>query len=120
MTKQEKIKLNAKKDLNKTIPIDKVWDTVVDYFNIDPDLLRSKTNRREIIVPRHVFFYLCKKYTNATLSHIGRYASNENFDFDHSTVHTAIKKINSIIDFQIDYRMPIECITEILDKTYKQ
>ena len=120
MTKTDKLKgINpmaypGMKDMNHTLPIDMVWKEILKHFKVKEKVLKSKSNKRECIVPRHVFFYLCKQFTTATLTQIAEYSSDDTFTFNHATVWHGINKTKKVMPFQPEYRNAVEKITEKL------
>lgn len=54
----------------------------------------QRTRRTSILEPRHVFYYLSKKYTNHSLAEIGKYAGG----YDHSTILNALARVRDMLD----------------------
>ena len=50
-----------------------ITEQVKKYFSYDLALLRSKDRSKAVSLARHVAMYLMKRYTNASLSEIGKY-----------------------------------------------
>jgi len=72
---------------------------VADYFSISANQLCAHTRKRDVVLPRSVAMYLCKKWTKQSLRTIG-------LDFggrDYSTVIHACKKIET--DLETDNRL---------------
>jgi len=76
------------------ITIDRIIDTVNEYFKINRDILFSSKKTREIVVARQMAMYLCKELTNAPLNSIGNAIGGKN----HATVLYAHKTIAGLRD----------------------
>lgn len=70
-----------------------IIQSVLDYFKLSFRELRRKDRSTNIKFPRQVVMYLLKKNTSMKLKNIGAI-----FDFDHSTVIHAVKKIQDLMD----------------------
>jgi chromosomal replication initiator protein len=82
----------------RVISIDKIIDTVTDYFKIKVVDIKGKTRLREVVLPRQIAMYLAKEYTALSLKGIGYHFGGR----DHSTVIHAIQTVNDLIDFDRD------------------
>ncbi|MFM9076182.1 MAG: chromosomal replication initiator protein DnaA, partial [Bacteroidota bacterium] len=72
---------NIVKEIQSDVSVDFIQKTVADYFRTDPEMMKSKVKKREIVIPRQVAMYFSKRFTQLTLQLIG-----ENFGGrDHST-----------------------------------
>lgn len=69
---------NAKKE----ITLELIINTVADHYDISPEEMLSKKRNKELVVPRQIAMYLCRKMTNASLKSIAT-ALNRG---DHTTV----------------------------------
>ena len=70
-------------DLNRVITYKKVIDTVCEHYNVSPAELSSKKRNAEIVLPRKIAMYLCRKYVpNNSYKEIGRMLGGR----DHTTV----------------------------------
>lgn len=72
-----------------TLTLDKIQNIVADYFGISPDILRSKSRKKEFVLARQIAMYFCKKLTNASLKTIGLSFGGR----DHTTVIHAIQSV---------------------------
>lgn len=82
------------KNVKKEISIDIIQRAVSDYFNIDIDVLRSKSRKREIAQARQLAMFFAKKYTKNSLASIGAQIG----DRDHATVLHACKTVDNLIE----------------------
>lgn len=82
------------KNIDVEVNIDYIQKFVSNYFDTPVDLMKGKTRKREVVVPRQVSMYLTKEFTNMSLKSIGYHFGNR----DHSTVIHAIKTVNDMMD----------------------
>lgn len=78
----------------RNITIENIQKVVADYYNMKVADLKSKSNARNIAVPRQVAMYLCKNLTKASLPEIGREFGGKH----HSTVLHSISKITELYE----------------------
>jgi chromosomal replication initiator protein len=69
------------KSAEPSVTFDSIAGTVCDHFSLRPTDLRSKRRTRNVVVPRQLAMYLCRRLMHASFPHIG-----ELFGRDHSTV----------------------------------
>ncbi|PIE51761.1 chromosomal replication initiator protein DnaA [Candidatus Fermentibacteria bacterium] len=70
-----------------------ITSAVGEAFNINPELLKGKKRKREILIPRQLSMYLIREMTDLSLEDIGVF-----FGRDHSTVLNAIKRVTSMLE----------------------
>ena len=88
---------NVLKDVfnqTKVITVDKIQNTVSNFFNISLNEMLSQRRSRPLARPRQIAMYLAKKMTTRSLPEIGRRFANR----DHTTVIHAVKTISKISD----------------------
>jgi len=90
---QEALK-NIVEEEERAITIETIQKVVADFYNLKVADLKSKTNSRNIAVPRQIAMYLCKTLTKASLPEIGREFGGKH----HTTVLHSINKINDLYD----------------------
>jgi chromosomal replication initiator protein len=93
MLAQEALK-NIVEEEERAITIETIQKVVADFYNLKVADLKSKTNSRNIAVPRQIAMYLCKQLTKASLPEIGREFGGKH----HTTVLHSINKINDLYD----------------------
>ena len=71
-----------------------ILEVVCDQVNISPDDVCSKKRNAEIVLPRQIIMYLCRKYTDAPQIKIALLCGKK----DHTTVIHAEEKIKELID----------------------
>lgn len=52
--------------MNKTFTIEEILISVCDYYQIETSEILSENRKREASTARHLFYYLCREFTNAT------------------------------------------------------
>ena len=88
------------KNVKKEITIDYIQKVVSEYFQMDTQLLRSKTRKRHIVQARQLAMFFAKKYTKSSLANIGSEIGNR----DHATVLHACKTIDNLIETDKQFR----------------
>jgi len=90
---QEALK-NIVDEEERAITIETIQKVVADFYNLKVADLKSKSNSRNIAVPRQIAMYLCKTLTKASLPEIGREFGGKH----HTTVLHSINKISNLYD----------------------
>lgn len=78
----------------KPISIGDIQKIVADHFNINENLLRDKTRKQEVVIPRQISMYLVKELTNHSLKTTGLHFGGR----DHTTVIHAINTVNLLME----------------------
>ncbi len=76
----------------KIVTVDKIQNTVSNYFNISLTEMLSQRRSRPLARPRQIAMFLAKKLTTRSLPEIGRRFANR----DHTTVIHAVKTITKL------------------------
>ena len=92
------------KNNSREISIDYIQKVVCDYFDINIDLLNSKTRKREIVQARQLSMYFAKKLTKASLASIGLHCGNK----DHATVLHACRTVNNLVETDKQFKMYVD------------
>jgi chromosomal replication initiator protein len=74
--------------VRREVTIDLVQDLVGQYYQVSREDLLSRSRRRQIVQPRNLAMYLCRRHTRAPLEAIGRA-----FNRDHATVLYAVHAV---------------------------
>lgn len=85
----EKIIRKPKYDLT----LDYILKVVCGHFKMNPDVLNTKSRKREIVQARQLAMYFAKNLTNSSLAVIGSQIGNR----DHSTVLHACKTVADLL-----------------------
>jgi chromosomal replication initiator protein len=93
MLAQDAIRNIAEDDQPAGITIDQIQQAVAAHYRLRVDELTSKSNTRQIAVPRQVAMYLCKRLTKHSFPEIGREFGNKH----HTTVIHSVEKIEALV-----------------------
>lgn len=85
----KKVVSNAIKMQERLISIELIEEEVCKYFEIDPELINSKSKKQEIAQARQIAMYLSRKLTDKSYSNIGEVLGKR----DHATVLHACKTV---------------------------
>ena len=94
----------------KIISVDKIQNTVSNFFNIPIVEMLSQRRSRPLARPRQIAMYLAKKMTTRSLPEIGRRFSNR----DHTTVIHAVKTITRLSEKDEEMKKNIEQLRSLL------
>lgn len=94
----------------KQISVQSIQEVVCKYFDLDQSLIHSKSRKREIVQARQITMFLSKKYTDCSLSHIGKIVGKK----DHATVLHACKTIKDQMETDKTFRSSVEEIENLL------
>lgn len=83
-----------------------IIDQVASSYGVKPDMVRSKSKLQSLITPRNVCMYVLRQKFNMTYSQIGHFFSGR----DHSTVMSAIEKVEKMLKQDLDLKISIENI----------
>lgn len=89
-------------DMDPNIIIEQVCNS----YGVKVDMVKSKSKLKYLITPRNVCMYVLRNKFNMTYSQIGQLFSGR----DHSTVMSAIEKVEKVIKSDPDLNMTIENI----------
>jgi len=106
------VTLQMAKDILKNILIDKrrqvtieeIQKTTAHYYNIKISDLKSAKRLKALVLPRQVAMYLSRQLTAASYPEIGEKFGGK----DHSTIIHAIRKIERVMDEDMQIRTSIE------------
>jgi chromosomal replication initiator protein len=88
-----------------------VIELVAGSFKTTSEDMAGKSRRKEILVPRQLAMYLCRRYTDASLAEIGRALGR-----DHPSVRNAIAKVERAILEKAPLRYQVEELARQLDE----
>jgi chromosomal replication initiator protein len=88
--------------------------TVALFFGLAPDVLGARSRRKDVLVPRQLAMYLCRRYTSLSLAEIARA-----FERDHPAVANAIKVVERRILERAPLRYQVEELSARLDRLEK-
>ena len=96
----------------KTNTVEKIRDTVCDYFSLSVDAISTKSRKREVVQARQIAMYLSKQLTKNSLSSIGLAIGQR----DHATVLHACKIVTDLMDIDKNFRLNVNEIQEKLKR----
>jgi len=82
---------------------DSVIEVVASFFGVTRVAMASKSRRRDVLVPRQLAMYFCRRYTDESLAAIGQL-----FDRDHPAVSNAVKSVERRILERAPLRYQVE------------
>ncbi len=88
----------------KTLTVEKIRDTVCEYFNLTVDAISTRSRKLEVVQARQIAMYFSKTLTQSSLANIGLHIGKR----DHSTVLHACKKVEDMIETDKFFRKNIE------------
>ena len=94
----------------KIITVDKIQNTVSNFFNIQLTEMLSQRRSRPLARPRQIAMYLAKKMTTRSLPEIGRRFANR----DHTTVIHAVKTITRLSEKDDEMKRNVEQLRSLL------
>jgi chromosomal replication initiator protein len=85
--------------------------TVALFFGMAPEALAARSRRKDVLIPRQLAMYLCRRYTGLPLVEIARA-----FDRDHPAVSNAVKVVERRILERAPLRYQVEELSARLDR----
>jgi len=98
------------KNTKREVSIDYIQKVVSDYFQMDVEVLQSKTRKRHIVQARQLAMFFAKKFTKASLASIGSQIGKR----DHATVLHACKTVDNLSSTDKQFRKFVEDLTKKL------
>jgi chromosomal replication initiator protein len=89
-----------------TIPM--IQKVVADYYKIGIDDLKARSNMRQVLFPRQIAMYLCKRLTRKSFPEIGRQFGGKH----HTTVMHSVEKIDQLISSDREIEAVIKRLTD--------
>lgn len=79
--------------VSREITIDSIQQIVGEHLDIEVELMKAKTRKRDIVQARQIAMYFAKEMTRLSLKSIGNHFGGR----DHSTVIHALQTVNDLI-----------------------
>ncbi len=108
----EKVLDKMVKQKREELTLDKIQNTVSEYYKIPVSSLKDKSRKREIAQARQIVMYFVKNYTNASLSFIG-----SQFNRNHATVLHACNTVENLMDTDKGFKLQMDDIRQMLNIT---
>jgi chromosomal replication initiator protein len=99
----------AREEKQLDIPV--VLEVVASFFKTRAEALAARSRRRDVLVPRQLAMYLCRRYTGASVAEIARV-----FGREHPSVRNACKRVERRILESAPARYQLEALCARLDK----
>jgi len=96
----------------KAVTIESIREYVAQKYSVSVDDLISKSNKREVAVPRQIAMFLSKKLTKTPLHEIGKKFGGKH----HSTVLHSIKKVETTIEEESDFAHEVNSILKFFEQ----
>lgn len=94
----------------KPLTIDTIIDKVCKHFEVESNVIHTKSRKQEIVQIRQIAMYLAKKHTDSSSSKIGKLIGNK----DHATVLHACKMVKDQVEVDKNFRNKIKEIESSL------
>jgi len=96
----------------KEITIERIQEFIAKKFDIKKSDLISKSNKREIALPRQIAMYITKKKTKSPLNEIGNQFGGKH----HSTVLHSIKKIEQMLETDPEFERKLKSYLKFFEE----
>ncbi len=103
--------LKLVKHTQKEISIDYIQKVVCEYFDLDIDVLKTKSRKREIVQARQIAMFYSKTLTKSSLTTIGSKIGSR----DHATVLHAFKTVKDLVQTDKNFKGYVDEIGRLLD-----
>jgi chromosomal replication initiator protein len=103
------------KSTNHEVSIDYIQKVVCDYFDLEIELLKSKTRKRNVVQARQIAMYFAKNMTKSSLSSIGAHCGGK----DHATVLHACRTVNNLIETDKKFKASVQDLQKKISVTSK-
>jgi chromosomal replication initiation ATPase DnaA len=84
---------------------------ISELFRLEPELLFSKTKKREVVEARYLLYYLCAKRP-MSIMYIQKYMHERGYIINHSTINYGISVVENRLDDDRDYVTVVRDIKE--------
>jgi chromosomal replication initiator protein len=93
------------------LKVDTIIDAVATFYRTSVPMLATRSRRRDVVVPRQIAMYLCRRYSDRPASEIARALGRK-----HPSVANAEKVVEKKILESAPFRYKIEAIASRLDE----
>lgn len=102
---QEVMKHTVSPKVQRVINFDMIVETTADFFNLNPDVIFSKSRVRDVADARQIIMYLTQKLTNLSSTAIG-----QKLNRSHTTVLHGIQQVEDRVNFTKDLSDAVSAI----------
>ena len=89
------------------LTMETITEVVAKDLNIKPSEIRSKGRSKNIVYARRISIYICRELTQNTMPQLAQYFGMK----DHTAISHTIKKINTLIKDDEDFKVKIDELT---------
>ena len=98
-------------NLDRTVTVEAIKKEVASFFGLKVSELSSKRRTQNIVFPRQIAMYLCRKLTDNSLPVIGKSFGGR----DHSTVIHSINLVDQKLENNVEVRNTVDVIAKRLN-----
>jgi chromosomal replication initiator protein len=102
--------ITSKKEREKTLTNERIIDVVGDFYHLTEEQIKSKVRTSQIALARQISMYLCRNLLNTPFTQIGNIFGGR----DHSTVMTAVEKVDKLLKTDKQLATAIDTIKKSL------
>ena len=102
--------IKASKEKSQTLTDEKIIEAVGDFYRLTEEQIKSKVRTSQIALARQICMYLCRNMLNTSFVQIGKIFGGR----DHSTVMTAVEKVENLLKTDINLSTAISQIKKSL------
>ena len=95
------------------LTMESITQFVAKDLNIKPSEIRSKGRSKNIVYARRITIYICRELTQNTMPQLAQYFGMQ----DHTAISHTIKKINTLIQEDEEFKLKIEELTNKITAT---
>lgn len=97
-------------NVEEEVSLDKIQKVVCNYFELSPEVIVSKSRKRNIVQARQIAMYLGRSLTKTSLAAIGESIGGK----DHATVLHACNTVNDLIETDKTFKQYVNDIEKML------
>ena len=88
--------------------VSRIQGAVADYYKLNVDNLKARSNVRHLLVPRQIAMYLCKRLTKKSYPEIARQFGGKH----HTTVIHSVEKIERLVTSDPEFSSIVKKLIE--------
>ena len=102
--------IKSTKEKQHSLTEDRIIEVVGDYYRLTEEQIKSKVRTSQIALARQICMYLCRNMLNTSFVQIGKIFGGR----DHSTVMTAVEKVENLLKTDLQLSTAISQIKKSL------
>jgi chromosomal replication initiator protein len=115
LTEQALAKVSTLRATKRRLELGTIIEVVAKLYETTPAALASRSRRKDVVVPRQIAMYLCRRYTQQPAAAIARA-----FARNHPSVSNAEKVVERRVLESAPFRYRVEAISARLDELEQQ